>query len=127
MKLATTTARAFVALALCVLSFSVAAQSAPPLTTGNGLLSLAEAYERAVQGRGSGNDGLFGGQFQGFVAGVAWTLDDLDSLACVPDTATVGQIGAVVLQYLRQNPAQLHRASWVLAREALQKAFPCRR
>lgn len=29
MKLATTTARAFVALALCVLSFSVAAQSPP--------------------------------------------------------------------------------------------------
>jgi hypothetical protein len=126
MKLATTATRAFVALVLCVLSFSAAAQQPLPLSTGNGLLARADADERNRQGRGFGSDAINGGTFQGFVAGVAWTLDDIDHLTCLPATAILGQIGAVVVQYLRQNPAQLHRASQVLVREALRQAFPCR-
>jgi hypothetical protein len=126
MKLATTAARAFMAFALCVLSSIVMAQERLPMSNGNGLLSRAEADERTTQGRASGLDAQHSGQWQGFIAGAAWTLDDFDPKVCLPAAATVGQLSAVVLRYLRQNPAQLHRDSSNLVREALQQAFPCR-
>ncbi len=127
MKLATTAAHAFVALVLCVLSFSVAAQQLPPLSSGNGLLARAEADERLAQGRPLSGDASDGSAWRAFIAGVAWTLDDVDPLTCLPQQATLGQAMDVVLAYLRQNPAQLHRPSQVLARDALRQAFPCRR
>lgn len=126
MKFATTAALAFVALALGVMSSVVAAQSHPPIFTGNGLLSRAEASERTADGRSFGTDAQMGSQWLGFIAGVAWTLQDIDPKTCLPEGATTGQVSAVVLQYLRQNPAQLHRNSHILVREALRKAFPCR-
>jgi len=96
------------------------------LNTGNGLLRLGEASERNADGRGLQHDPFNSGTFNGFVAGAAWILDDLDPKVCLPLAATIGQLNAVVLRYLRQNPEQLHRGSWLLVREALQQAFPCR-
>lgn len=117
--------RLFVLFVFAAMPAVVAAQQVLPLTSGNGLLARAEAEERLLQGRQSGSDGLLAGHWQGFVAGVAWTLDDIDPRVCLPEGSTLGQWSAVVLQYLRQNPAQLHRPSQELTREALRRAFPC--
>jgi hypothetical protein len=115
----------FVLFVFAAMPAVVAAQQAPRLNTGNGLLRMAEAEERIEQGRSSAGDSFHAGTWQGFVAGVAWTLHDIDPRVCLPEGSNLGQLTAVVLQYLRQNPAQLHRPSQVLIREALQRPFPC--
>jgi hypothetical protein len=117
--------RLFVLFVLAAMPAVVAAQQAPSLNSGNGLLARAEADERLDQGRARDVDLALGASWRGFVAGVAWTLDDIDPRVCLPEGSNLGQVSAVVLQYLRQNPAQLHRPSQVLIREALQRAFPC--
>jgi hypothetical protein len=103
----------------------VAAQQHQWINNGNGLLQSAEASERLAQGRPLRDDVWSSASWLGFVAGVAWTLDDIDPRVCLPEGSNVNQLTAVVLQYLRQNPAQLHRPSQELAREALRRAFPC--
>ena len=115
----------FVLFVFAAMPAVVAAQQYQPLGNGNGLLERAEADERIGQGRAARDDAWLGSTWQGFVAGVAWTLDDIDPRVCLPEGSNVGQLTAVVLQYLRHNPAQLHRPSQVLIREALQRAFPC--
>jgi hypothetical protein len=47
-------------------------------------------------------------------------------LFCPPPEATIGQLQAVVLKDLRDNPATLHKRMIVLALGSLAKAFPCR-
>ena len=47
--------------------------------------------------------------------------------ACAPPEATVGQMIRVVVRYIDERPARLHENFIVLAREAFQQAWPCRR
>lgn len=95
--------------------------------SGNDLLKRAQADERLMDNRPMvGDFWVESGQWRGFILGVAFTLDDIDPRVCLPKKSNVGQYMAVVKQYLEQNPAQLHRDGSQLAREALQRAFPCR-
>jgi hypothetical protein len=95
-------------------------------TSGNVLLEQARSYERVQQLRGTDRDAQHGAFYQGFVAGAAFTLDDLDPTVCLPSGGNVGQFAAVVRQYLDGNPARLHLQAERLVKEALQRAFPCR-
>jgi hypothetical protein len=123
--------RLFVFLMLMVLPAAALTQTptgpntGPNPLNGNGLLALAEASVRISQGRGTDQDSLHSGVWQGFVIGVALTHDSVNPRVCLPEKSLSGQWMAVVLQYLRQNPAQLHKESVTLVREALQRAFPC--
>ena len=95
--------------------------------SGNDILKQAQARERLMADRPvAGDTWADAALWTGFILGVAFTLDDIDPRVCLPKKSNVGQYGAVVKQYLEQNPAQLHREGHVLAREALQQAFPCR-
>jgi hypothetical protein len=110
-----------------LLAIALAAGSGQVLAySGNELLERARSGDRVQAGQATGADMVAGGTWLGFVRGVAYTLDDIDPKVCLPSNGTVGQYAAVVKQYLEQNPAQLHRPAQVLAREALQRAFPCR-
>ncbi|MBX9683390.1 MAG: hypothetical protein K2X41_06335 [Hyphomicrobium sp.] len=44
---------------------------------------------------------------------------------CTPDGGTIGQVAAVVVKYLRDHPADLHRPFVSLVLEALSHAWPC--
>ena len=46
---------------------------------------------------------------------------------CVPDAVTLGQLIKVVVKYMDEHPEELHLLSGLVVREALQKAFPCRK
>ncbi|WP_369412695.1 Rap1a/Tai family immunity protein [Neoroseomonas alba] len=62
---------------------------------------------------------------QGLCAGKVETVASL--VACFPPEATVGQMIRVVARYIDERPARLHENFIVLARDALQQAWPCRR
>jgi hypothetical protein len=96
--------------------------------SGNQLMDYIRSSERVAQGRHDpkSNDAIDAGFVNGFVAGVAFTLDDFSPKVCLPRTGNVGQYKAVVAQYLKENPAQLHRGAEQLVREALERAFPCK-
>lgn len=44
---------------------------------------------------------------------------------CLPAGVSIGQLQAVAHQYLRQNPAELHRDASLLVWTAMKQAFPC--
>jgi hypothetical protein len=96
--------------------------------SGNQLMDFVRSSERVTQGRHdpNGPDSANAGFVNGFVAGVAFTLDDISMKVCLPSKGTVGQYKAVVTQYLKENPAQLHRGAEQLVREALERSFPCK-
>ena len=95
--------------------------------SGNELMERARAHERVMQDRPTPTDWLHGGYLLGFVSGASFTLNDLSPKVCLPPTGgNVLQYTEVVVQYLKQNPAQLHRPAQALVREALERAFPCK-
>ena len=94
--------------------------------SGNDLLEDARAAERVTAGQTQGTDAWKAGFWSGFIRGTSTTHDAIDPRVCLPTTSTAGQWGAVVRQYLEQNPAELHKPAQLLVREALQRAFPCR-
>lgn len=68
----------------------------------------------------------------GYCLGVVAGLADAISAShgqqiCVPNTATLGQIRDVLIQFLRQYPDIRHQPAGLLAYAALLTAFPCRR
>ena len=46
---------------------------------------------------------------------------------CIPQHATNGQVGRVVVQYIDAQPARWHENFIALAIEALDKAWPCQK
>jgi hypothetical protein len=94
--------------------------------SGNQLMEYMQSSERVGQGRAAEADWQKSSFFKGFVAGAAFTLDDISIKVCLPRTGNIGQYAAVVAQYFKENPAQLHRNAEVLVREALERAFPCK-
>jgi hypothetical protein len=44
---------------------------------------------------------------------------------CIPDALTVGQLRNIVVHYLEEHPEELHYASIVVLKNALDDAFPC--
>lgn len=46
---------------------------------------------------------------------------------CMPESATLGQAGRVIVKYLEDRPSALHLAVRALAYEALKESFRCTR
>jgi hypothetical protein len=72
----------------------------------------------------------------GFVDATAHELDGMATeiakmqntpkTVCFPDQATSAQFVRVIVKYLEDHPADLHKRSWTLANLALIQAFPCK-
>jgi hypothetical protein len=70
------------------------------------------------------------GKCVGIIEGLAVMASDLApgfvvSRSCVPDDVTLGQMTAVVVQWLDQHPQQWHRDFRALVLHALHDAWPC--
>ena len=67
----------------------------------------------------------------GYATAIGDAMSDRSSIvhgmkACIPNGATNSQLGAIMNQYIQQNPSVLHyEASYIVA-AAYSKAFPCR-
>lgn len=86
--------------------------------SGNKLKGLLEKWERSSPGI----DGAIGA---GYVVGVYDSRDG--DYICPPSNAsiTVGQVTAMVLKYMNENPDKLHKTGDFLTVLALMKAWPC--
>jgi len=62
---------------------------------------------------------------QGLCAGI--TRAALGVGSCPPETGTYGQAHRIIVRYIDDRPARQHEDFVLLAREALQQAWPCRR
>lgn len=54
-------------------------------------------------------------------------LDSYDLHGCIPDEVEADQEARIVIKYLEDNPAELHKHDVLLANAALKKAFPCKK
>ena len=62
----------------------------------------------------------------GFITGVSRAHGALGGGAfCLPDELTTGQSSRVVVKYLEDHPAELHKADTHLVLNAFLEAFPC--
>lgn len=95
--------------------------------TGNKLMERVEAEKRIEAGRATDIDHRNSAWLSGFVMGVGFTLDEVQSQVCLPPKASVAQLTKVLIQHLEASPSELHKPAEVLAIAAFRKAFPCRK
>lgn len=101
-------------LATILLFFSISAQAA--FIDGNKLLEYAKEEDR------TGNPSTM---LYGYIAGVH---DAFDSVAvCTPPNATLGQLKAIVIKYLKENPETWANNGDKVIYFALGAAFPCKK
>lgn len=108
---------AAVTLALCGQAFAA---------DGNYIATLADAHDRALQGRGTTADGVDAGKLVGFV--IAVTDDStLMQVVCLPSGVTYEQLVEVAKKSTREKPDQWHLPGHLLVQMALMKSFPCKK
>lgn len=127
---------------------SVRAGEIPRIFTGNDLLAICSAItaidtrhlnqddiDRLRSCRGF-LDGFEQGRLIGALSAAAYTSHKLaesmnittrvlSRTYCVPDTATFGQVGRVLVKYLRDHPKYLNQPAGALTLAAFVDAFPC--
>lgn len=97
---------------LATLSFSVSAE----FQSGSQLKAYLEKWENKEAG-------FEGGYGAGYVIGVADSRRGVNF--CPPSSVTVGQLTAMVLKQLRDNPDKLHFSGDAHVIHVLQKTWPC--
>ncbi len=96
--------------------------------SGNRLFGECEAWERVSQGKGTTEqDVLRGGVCIGFVLGVTTSLASAEKpLVCIPANVEDGQLYAMVLKFLRDNPEKRHLPARItVAMTLAQAGFLC--
>jgi hypothetical protein len=101
-------------LLLALLLFSASAQAA--FIDGNKLLEYAREEERS---------GTSSGMLLGYIAGVHDAFDN--TAICTPSNATLGQLKAVVVKFLKENPEVWAKNGDNVIFLALGRAFPCKK
>ena len=118
-------APAFVALALAMLPTAAPAKEPyDAMKTLSAAYILAACKESPTESKWK--QGICIGQIQAF-----YLLAFSDHLApkgkyCPPDGVTIDQARLVVIKYIEDRPEQLHLPFFLLAIDALRKAWPCR-
>lgn len=95
---------------------------------GNELYAECQEAEKNIEMKDGkiyfqGHDGFSAGNCWGYVTGVVDSIPITESFA--PDQSVkLSQYVDVVRNYLRDNPAERNKPAYVLARKALENAFP---
>ena len=63
--------------------------------------------------------------FMGYVSGVSDTLNGI--LICYPKNVTLGQVNAIVIKYIENNPDKWNQSANYLISAPLMKIFPCKK
>lgn len=93
------------------------------------LSSPVQAFTGNELKRNCGDTDVNYGLCIGFILGVVdGVLIDTppDSIICIPDGVSFGQMKDIVLKYMNDNPANLHFPGASLVFYALGEAFPCK-
>jgi hypothetical protein len=119
-----------------VLLFSLTFVAAVAKADGNRLLDSCQSLERAVDNSSASDaDQLIKANFcLGLIQGVRNTMQILDGAlepqmrTCWPaEGISNGQATRIVLKFLRENPASLHRDETSLTISAFMSAYRCKR
>lgn len=86
-----------------------------------GFYSGNELKEQCNKTTGSYNRGIC----HGYVSAVIDIGDNI--LFCLPGNVTLGQMSDLVIKYMNENPAQLHKSADSIAVSAISKDFPCKK
>ena len=107
-------------LAICAAALLATEASA---MSGNELKDNADAYVRVSQGAHYLPDVSNAGIFSGYVQAIA--KSSVSFTFCLSKDVTNGQIYAIVVKYLNDNPEKwnIHPAN--LIQDAMTQAFPC--
>jgi len=97
--------------------------------SGNQLIEQLKLHQQITDGRiKAGESTSVEAAFAlGFVSGIFFVLNDIDSRVCLPAGGINTQYMSVTQRFLENNPNQLHRPAQSLVREAAIQAFPCKR
>jgi hypothetical protein len=93
---------------------------------GNDLVRLMREFENAQRPNPTKTTIADAADFMGFVAGVHDVIE-ASGVVCSSDRVTRGQIAAVIVKFLNDNPARWNEAGYILVVDALKKAFPCKK
>lgn len=121
----------FFALSLVLFPRLLSAQEATPKGMGMELLEECQAAER-------GTPSVQSAHCLGYLNGIADGLDAWESFnkyhngnlpppACIPRSATMGELARVVVKFLNDHPNKLHESYRFLAILALADGYPCKR
>jgi hypothetical protein len=122
-----------------VLSVPSLAQSEDgPEQSGNNFVRRCSAIDRDKVSQGLKEDelvdvgfclGYIGGIVNGFTAewtySEAYTKHKVPRPFCTPDGIERGQVGKILLKFIRENPENAHEPTLLLLTKALRKAYPC--
>jgi len=111
---------------------TLASVSTDAKADGNSLLAACNGVIRSVDD-GAKRDELSFGFCMGLMQGVVGTLRGVQiarpetKLVCLPDgQVSNGQAARIVVQYLKNHPAELQLDETILTVRALREVYPCR-
>lgn len=107
--------------AMLCFNFAVNAQTAGFFWDGNDLVKRMREYEKDQRGDSAANYASVV-TFQGYVSGV---FDAYSGVVFCAPNVTVGQVSALVVQYVNAKPERWTENGAVLVTDALKQAFPC--
>jgi len=113
-------------IALGLLLLSICTLSCAGFVTGNELQRLGRAHERWNDQNTSYADIVDGSRFISYIVGVVDSLENW-GIFCLPNSVTAGQLAAVVMKSLKENPESWNQPGDVLVAKSLQIAFPCKK
>ena len=108
-------------LVLCL----VAATARADFVDGNKLQQYLAAYDRALAGRGTGQDYDEASYAQGYVSGVI-DANIAGTSFCASPTVSLAQAVAVIERRLREHPEDWNNAASDIVVKAMSTSFPCR-
>jgi hypothetical protein len=102
-----------------------------PITDGNSLLTSCGTTEESSKDveQEVGHISCMSyieGVSDGFLVGETIGKTPKYLQVCIPDGVTRGQMGRVVVAFLKNHPEKLHVNAGTLVYTALNKAFPCK-
>jgi len=93
-------------------------------TDGNRLVEDMREYKIWSNGKKNVDYGKVMG-FMGYVSGVSDSLGGV--LICYPSNVTLGQVNAIVIKYIENNPDKWNQNASFLVSNPLIKTFPCKK
>jgi len=117
--------------ALCVLLFPNDATASA--STGSQFLSMCKAALAPLSGSESAeyivkwamDTGFCAGYVEGYTVALQKSGKGVSTAACFPENLNNDQALRVLIEFLENNPAELHRGVGSSAQRAFSRAFPC--
>jgi hypothetical protein len=107
-----------------ILGFCLSISLYGSFTDGNRLVEDMKEYKLWSNGKKDVDYGKVMG-FMGYISGASDSVSDI--LICYPQNVTLGQVNAIVIKYIENNPDRWNQNASYLVTNPLMKIFPCKK